>query len=417
PHRLDAASRGPAVGRGSQPGRRGPAGVADYVYILLSVRFRSRVGAVSRRKRLTGAHKARPSSRQGLKVAAAVTVPVMAAVAAIALVGANTSHQGSSPTSSSSTTTVTASKAAQAYQGKVDDAFRSLGDAVKIFLPKAQDFEAGKVAPADFKGAVDAALPEFEKARDAVAKLPKYKADPAVNKYFLDSADLYVETARIYGAATDPAADTLRAQLTLSARRVRTLGDRIYDRGRVVLDPSFYASSQNVELRPPTEVPDWVAEGMAAGPPLASAPGPPAATPPVRSEVSASKGVSAVKKAGLPQPADVRAAIDAADGARLGALAGEFEDKVRTLQAGPDPKKQRERAAVAGLGLLTAGESARLGQEAAMLPAGPVRDDLRAVARRCLVVGEGLLEPTFGFHLSGLPTSLLADTGPCGGAM
>ena len=389
------------------------------------MRFRSRVGAVSRRKRLTGAHKARPSSRQGLKVAAAVTVPVMAAVAAIALVGANTSHQGSSPTSSSSTTTVTASKAAQAYQGKVDDAFRSLGDAVKIFLPKAQDFEAGKVAPADFKGAVDAALPEFEKARDAVAKLPKYKADPAVNKYFLDSADLYVETARIYGAATDPAADTLRAQLTLSARRVRTLGDRIYDRGRVVLDPSFYASSQNVELRPPTEVPDWVAEGMAAGPPLASAPGPPAATPPVReatcaagvprpcrSEVSASKWVSAVKKAGLPQPADVRAAIDAADGARLGALAGEFEDKVRTLQAGPDPKKQRERAAVAGLGLLTAGESARLGQEAAMLPAGPVRDDLRAVARRCLVVGEGLLEPTFGFHLSGLPTSLLADTGP-----
>jgi hypothetical protein len=391
------------------------------------MRFRSGVRAVSRRKRLTGARKARPSSKQGLKVAAAVVVPLMAAVAAVALVGANTDHSSSAvSTSSSSTTTVTVSKAAQAYQTKVDDAFKALGDAVKIFLPKAQDFEAGKVAPADFKGAVDVALPEFVKSRDAVAKLPKYKPDPAVNKYFLDSADLYVETARIYGVAADPASDTLRAQLTLSARRVRTLGDRIYDRGRVVLDPTFYASpGSDVELRPPTEVPDWVAEGMAAGPPLAPAPGPPADTPPVReatcgagvappcrSEESASKWISAVKKAGLPQPADVRKAIDAADAARLGALAADYEGKVRTLQAGPDPKKQRERAAVAGLGLLTAGESARLGQEAAVLPAGPVRDQLQAVARRCLVAGEGLLEPTFGFHLSGLPSSLLAGTGP-----
>jgi hypothetical protein len=119
-----------------------------------------------------------------------------------------------------------------------------------------------------------------------------------------------------------------------------------------------------------------------------------------------------VKKAGLPQPADVLSAIDAADAARLGALAGDYESKVRTLQAGPDPKKARERAAVAGLGLLTAGEAARLGQEAALLPAGPPRDRLQAVAKRCLVVGEGLLEPTFGFHLSGLPASLLSDTGP-----
>jgi hypothetical protein len=391
------------------------------------VRFRSGIGAVFRRKRLTGARKARPSSRQGLKVAAAIVVPLMGAVAAIALVGANTGPQrNAASTSSSSTTTVTASKTAQAFEAKVDDAFKPLGDAVKVFLPRAQDFEAGKVIPADFKGAVDVALPEFVKARDAVARLERYKPDPAVNKYFLDAADLYVETARIYGVAADPASDTLRGQLALSARRVRTLGDRIYDRGRVVLDPSFYPpSSQDVELRPPTEVPDWVAEGMAAGPPLATTPGPPAATPPVReatcaagvprpcrSEVSASKWVAAVKKAGLPQPADVRRAIDAADATRLGALAGEYQDKVRTLQAGPDPKKARERAAVAGLGLLTAGESARVGQEAALLPAGPIRDGLQAVARRCLVAGEGLLEPTFGFHLSGLPSSLLHDTGP-----
>ena len=70
-------------------------------------------------------------------------------------------------------TTVTASKEQQEFQGKVDEAFKALGDAIKVFLPKANDFEAGKIAPADFKGNVDLALPEFVKSRDAVAALEK----------------------------------------------------------------------------------------------------------------------------------------------------------------------------------------------------------------------------------------------------
>ena len=119
-----------------------------------------------------------------------------------------------------------------------------------------------------------------------------------------------------------------------------------------------------------------------------------------------------MKKAGFPQPPDVLGAIDAVDAAKLGVLAGEYEDKTRTLRARPDPKKARERAAVLGLGLLTDGEAARLGQAAAMLPAGDARTRLQAVARRCLVVGDGLLEPGLGFHRSGLPTSLRRDTGP-----
>lgn len=392
------------------------------------MRFRSGVRAVSRRKRLTGAHAARPPSNQGLKVAAAVVAPLVVAIALIALVAAN--HSGdsgsASPASSSSTTTVTASKTAKAFQDKADEAFKPLGDAIKVFLPKAQDFEAGKVAPGDFKGAVDAALPEFVKARDAVAKLARYKPAPAVNRYFVDAADLYVEVARIYGVASDPASDPLRAQLDVAARRLRTLGDRIYDRGRVVLDPTFYgASSQDVELRPPTEVPDWVAEGMAAGPPLAPAPGPPAASPPIRettcgtgvaapcrAEESQSKWESRVKKAAFPQPSDIVRALDAADAARLADLAGAYEAKTRTLREGPDPKGHRERAVVVELGLLTDGEAARLGQAASLLPAGEARTRLLMVARRSVVVADSLLEPGLGFRLSGLPKSLLADTGP-----
>ncbi|MEW6477009.1 MAG: hypothetical protein AB1679_32535 [Actinomycetota bacterium] len=356
---------------------------------------------------------------------AAVVVPLAVAVALIAVMAANDDGDGGS-SAPSSTTTVTASKEAQAFQAKVDEAFKALGDAIKIFLPKAQEFEAGKVTPADFKGAVDVALPEFVKSRDAVAGLAEYEPEPAVNRYFLDAADLYVEVARVYGVATDPAADPLRAQLNIAARRLRTLGDRIYDRGRVVLDPTFYApSSEEVELRPPTEVPDWVAEGMAAGPPLAETPGPPAATPPVREatcdegvpepcrdEESTKKWEGRVKKAGFPQAPDVVRALESPDPAALGQLAAAYEAKTRTLMAAADPKDDRERAAVTGLGLLVDGEAARLGQAAALLPAGEPRNRLLAVARRTLVIGDDLLESKLGFERSGLPRSLLAETGP-----
>ncbi|MDQ3946537.1 MAG: hypothetical protein M3357_15580 [Actinomycetota bacterium] len=367
---------------------------------------------VTSRKRLTGAHAVRPPSNQWLKVAAAVVVPLIVAAALIALVASFNKDDSSAP------------QTASTFQTQVDEAFKPLADAIKVFLPRAQEFEAGTVTPADFKGAVDLALPEFVKARDAVAKLDKYKAKPVINRYFVAAADLYVETARIYAVATDPAAEALRGQLNIAAKRVRTLGDRIYDRGRVVLDPSFYAPSQDVELRPPTEVPDWVAEGMAAGPPLAEAPGPAATTPPVReptcgdavappcrAEQPEKEWESRVKRAGLPQAPDVARALKAADAAKLGGLAATYESKTRELMAGPDPAGDRERAAAVGLGLLTDGEAARLGQAAAMLPAGDSRNRLMAISRRMLVVGDDLLESDLGFRRSGLSRSLLKDKG------
>ena len=382
---------------------------------------------MAQRKRLTGSHAARPPSKQGLKVAAAVIAPLLVAAALIAVVASFNDDGGGSSESASSTTTATASKEAEAFKTKVDEAFKPLGDAIKVFLPKAQEFEGGKVSPTDFKPFVDTALPEFIKARDAVAALPSYKKKPVINTYFVDAADLYVETARIYGVAADPAAEALRGQLNIAAKRVRTLGDRIYDRGHVVLDPSFYApTSQDVEIRPPTEVPDWVAEGMAAGPPLAVEPGPPTATPPVR-EATCGKGVKApcrkeqskkkwesgVKDAGFPQPTEVAQAVETADPVKLGELAATYETKTRELMAAPDPKGDRERAAAVGLGLLTNGEAARLGQAAAMLPEGEPRNRLKAVARRALVLGDDVLAGSgVGFKKSGLPRELLRETGP-----
>ena len=182
----------------------------------------------------------------------------------------------------------------------------------------------------------------------------------------------------------------------------------------MVLDPSFYGASsqEEVELRPPTEVPDWVAEAMAAGPPLAETPGPAASSPPVR-EVTCGKGVpepcreeeesakkweSRVKKAGFPQPPEVVRALEAGDTAKLSELAAGYEAKTRTLVAGADPKKDRERAAVTG-----SPAPDRRGSGPARADRHPAsgrqpRERLMAVARRTLVSGDDLLEPKLGFE-------------------
>ncbi|HEU5448872.1 MAG TPA: hypothetical protein VFW57_07645, partial [Acidimicrobiia bacterium] len=92
------------------------------------------------RKRLTGAHKVRPPSNDGLKVAAAVVIPLIVAAALIALVASFGGDDDGGSSSASSTTTVTASKEATDFQANADVAFKPLADAIKVFLPKAQEF-------------------------------------------------------------------------------------------------------------------------------------------------------------------------------------------------------------------------------------------------------------------------------------
>lgn len=389
------------------------------------MRFRTGSRVADRPKPVTAALSWPSSSHQVLKVVAAVAGPVFVAAGLVAVLAAN--GDGATPAATATTTTVTATREAKAFQTKVDDAFRPLADAVRIFLPVAQEFESGTRSPGDLAGAVELALPEFMRVREAIGALDSYDAAPVVNRYFFDAAALYVETGHVYRIAAEPGTEPLRQQLNLVARRLRTLADRVYDRGRVALDPAFYrAASGGLDFRPPTEVPDWAAEGMAAGPPLAEPPGPPAATPPVRQETCSEsvagpcrreepvkKWTNRVNRTRVPQPSDVLRAMESADAVRLGELAGTYESSTRILRAGPDPEGDRERAAVLALGFLALGEAARVSQIAALLPAGEVSTRLRTIARRVLIIGDSLVEPAdLGFHLSGLPRSVLTDTWP-----
>jgi hypothetical protein len=361
-------------------------------------------------------------NRQQTKLAAAIGVPLIIAVALIGLLAPTSDVGDDDPVVSTTTTTLRpASAEGKAFQTRVDDALRSFAaDRLPPVIRVAADWVQGKATAESLTGELSLYVPEAVKARQAVADIPPLKEAPQARDLYRDAIGLYIDFGRIYLAAGDAASEPVRTQLDLAARRLRVLADKLYDQGHALVDPSSQSpGDESVEIRRGPEVPDWDAEGLAAGPPLAEAPPPPPEVPPaqeaVRSQESEDKWLARVRKANFPAGADLAAAITDSDGKRLGELAETYLATAAALRVAPDPdddsgSRGRVRGAVAALSFLVDAESARVGQAAAALPAGPARERLSTVARRLALIGERLLEPELRGRASGIDPSLLDDT-------
>jgi hypothetical protein len=137
---------------------------------------------------------------------------------------------------------------------------------------EASEWQQGTLDGATYRPELATTLAVMTAARDQVSKLPPYPGQPMVDRLYLASMTLYVISAQSDQASLDlePA---LRRQVALLAERVRELGDRVFDQGRLLTGQSLVPaglSGARVEL--PAAVPDWTGEGLAAGPPLAPAP-------------------------------------------------------------------------------------------------------------------------------------------------
>jgi hypothetical protein len=221
---------------------------------------------------------------------------------------------------------------------------------------QARQWLAGALADDEYRAKIDRALGDATTTRDRVRALPAHAADAL----YLASAELYVQHVRIHLATLDMAAGAERDQVVLLARRVRELGDRVFDRGHALVDPHFAADRPDVDVNLPEEVPDWVAEGMAAGPPLDGEPPPRASTPPLREETRPTEPerawLAAVAAAGAPEHLDLEG--DLATQARAFVAAAE------RLRHEPDPDTSggRERSAILRLGYLVDADAARAAQ-------------------------------------------------------
>jgi hypothetical protein len=285
----------------------------------------------------------------------------------------------------------------KAWDQKAAAAFKPLVNVVPDLVKGARDWQTGQLSDADFRTKVAAATGAFSRTQADVHNIlpsPKVKA---AGELYDQSASLYQQVGRIYEVMEPSSGDT-RTQLDLMARRVRELADRVFDRGHAALAPYLdEQQSPDVEVRTPEEVPLWPEEGLAAGPPLDAAPGPPASSPPLRQQTrpqdSAAAWARAIRAAGIPPNGDLTKAIESQDRDHLADLARRYVAAGEKLRAVPDPKGQRDRSAILRLGLLVEADSARSAQLATYLD--PASQGHLLVASRSLAsIGNDLINET-----------------------
>lgn len=348
----------------------------------------------------------------------AVIATLAVTVGVIYLVASNDSGNDAAPPSTSTTLSrrdKAVAEAARAWQKQVIAAFTPMVNAAPELITGAREWLAG-TRPADqFQQELDSHISRFASARDDLGKIAPYAKAPSAIELFKAGAELYIEFARVYRAAVVAPAGDVRTQLDVLARRIRELGDRVYDRGSAAMAPFVHDDPlKDVDVRLPEEVPRWVAEGMAPGPPLDDPPPPAAESPPLRQasrpEQESSAWSAAVRATDIPAATDVAAAIDGGDGDTLRSVARKLVDAAERLRSTPDPQRQREKSAVTRLALLVTADGARAAQAASLLDREPAAS-LRDVARRLSLIGDSLWPHGLGARQSGFDPALLRGNG------
>ena len=268
-------------------------------------------------------------------------------------------------------------------------------------MTQSANWKSGTLTADAFRQAETAHLRQLAGVRDRVAALPPFPGDPLVADLYTRSAQLEVEWVRMTLDLADLPPGAARDQLDLMARRVAEMADR----SRALADPPPPASPAT-----PPDVPDWKAEGLAAGPPLDGPAGPPAAplpqAPATRPTGPRATWVAAV--AGAPTPSALAGAIYADDPGADQNLARSLTAKADALLAVPDPVPGgRVEAARVRLGLLVDADAARAAQLAVLSHT----DELIASAQRLLLIGAGMWSPDLGPHTTGLDPRILAGDG------
>lgn len=258
-------------------------------------------------------------------------------------------------------------------------------------------FMDGAVAGPEYAAELSQSESAMESALAAAKRLPRYPGSPLVDPLYVASASLYVDAVKCELAGAGLPAGALRDQVMLIATRLRELGDRVFDQGRVLtpqgLTPAGVPAGTKVVL--PSEVPEWAAEGLAPGPPLAPPPPPAARYPPVREGERATEGArrweSAVRALNVPSPTGLAAALSHDGVGELGAFAQQLQHDSDRIGAMPDPAVAygREKSVRRRLAILIEAEACRLGQVAA-LEHGSEFPAFTAIARDLLGIAGSL---------------------------
>jgi hypothetical protein len=158
------------------------------------------------------------------------------------------------------------------WQRAASAAITPMAQQIPTMAEEASEWEQGSLNAAKYQPELSTTLAVMTDARDRVSKLPPYPGQPKVDRLYLASMTLYVASAQADQESLGVVDSGLRQQVALLAERVRELGDRVFDQGRILTGQSLVpAGLAGAKIQLPPAVPDWTAEGLAAGPPLAAA--------------------------------------------------------------------------------------------------------------------------------------------------
>lgn len=268
-------------------------------------------------------------------------------------------------------------------------AFTPLAGRIPVMAEQRSQFAAGTLPPQQYSVELGQSQSVFASTLAAAIRLPPYPGQPLVDRLYATTASLYVQAVRCERAALDLPPGRLRDQAMLIAARLRELADRTFDQGRVLtaqgLAPANVPAGTEVVL--PAEVPDWAAEGLAAGPPLAPAPPPPDRYPPVRQGArpteAAGRWSAAVSALHVPGPAQIR--LEGADALATTAAGLQRDSDTIGAMADPAVRSGREASVRVRLAILVEAEACRLGQTADL--AGPAAaPGFRSLAQELLAL-------------------------------
>lgn len=361
-------------------------------------------------------------SRRDRVIGVAVIGTVVAAVMAVVVYGAISTHdqsvqgrRASAPTgpatSPAPATTVPLTpqqQQVQAWSDQINRDFAPLASSLQALLLDVKPWEEGTTpaTAATVRADVTKLLPDFEAARQSLdQQAPLTLAPQAIDDY-RSAAALYLESVRLDGAAAGQPAGALEHQIQLSADRVRELADRVYDQATVVLQPYTPTTppTPGVTIVKPLDVPVWAEVGLTAGPPLdtATPAAPKTSYQTTRPQEPLAAWRAQVAALDLPAPAAEADAIRTGTATTLRSMSDLFAAAEARLTADPDPRDGRVAGTRLRLGLLVDAEATRAAEEAVLLGPAPAAAPLRQVSAALAVIGDGLWDDQLGPRATGL---------------
>lgn len=324
--------------------------------------------------------------KQAIAACVAAVVVTLGAIALLA--GGGGDEGGAEPFRFSTTTTLTPEKqaareAADAWKAGVSAAIAPLQEIAGRYVTDAQSWEDGLVPDDTFRASLEGWKTDVTAVRINVEGLEPLEAAPAALPSYIALGALYDAAIDASTAALDLPEGQLRDQTARLARRLRILGDRAFARGEAAYGAAAFRPAPPEEA---TEdpLPDWAADGMAAGPPLEPEPRPPATTDVAEptATVPREEWLAAVRGTGAPTAEEVFEAVRAGDPAKLLEVARRLDDAAAQLRSAPDPEGEggREESARIRLGWLAMADIARLAHVAALVDQPALADRLRLTA-------------------------------------